>query len=197
MSLKYILLGMLHKPQSGYDIKKDFEKSLKFFWRAELSQIYPLLQKMEKDGLVASKPGASEIGPPRRVYRRTASGRRELQSWLLSGPAVGTERIAYLAQTFFLADLEDDDRAIEFFQELRDFLADRLEMLSETENEWRRCDPRYPDDLPDADFYPQLVLEMGLTRIRANVDWCDRAIKRIRARRQKQMGQTVTQIAGK
>ena len=37
MSLKHIMLGMLREPHSGYDIKKQFEKSLKNFWRAELS----------------------------------------------------------------------------------------------------------------------------------------------------------------
>jgi hypothetical protein len=46
-------------------------------------------------------------------------------------------------------------------------------------------DPRYPDDLPDQDFYAQLTLDMGLTKVRANVEWCDDAIARITARGQK------------
>jgi DNA-binding PadR family transcriptional regulator len=46
VSLKYIMLGMLREPHSGYDIGKQFEQSLKNFWKAELSHIYPLLKKM-------------------------------------------------------------------------------------------------------------------------------------------------------
>lgn len=189
MSLKHIMLGMLSEPRSGYDIKKKFEKSLRNFWRAELSQIYPLLQKMEKEGLLTSKAGASEIGPTRRVYKRSAQGRRELQSWLLGGPTVGTERVAYLAQIFFLAELDDDDQAIEYMLELRQYMQDWLARLENTEEEWRRNDPRYPDALPNQAFYSQLTLDMGLTRVRASVEWCDRTIARIRARKAGRSGE--------
>lgn len=192
MSLKHIMLGMLREPHSGYDIKKTFEKSLRSFWRAELSQIYPLLQKMESEGLLTSKAGASEIGPTRRVYKRSAKGREELQTWLQGGPVVGTERIGYLAQTYFLANLNDDEKAIEFMEELRAYMCDWLATLEAAEDEWRKCDPRYPDDLPDEDFYPQLTLDMGLTKVRASVAWCDRAIARIRAR---QAGRLVAQAS--
>jgi DNA-binding PadR family transcriptional regulator len=182
MSLKHIMLGMLREPHSGYDLKKQFDRSLRSFWRAELSQIYPLLQKMEKDGLLSSKADSSDIGPTRRVYKRSAKGRDELQSWLADGPTVGTERIGYLAQVFFLANLGDDAKAIEFMQELRDHMANWLQSLEAAEQEWRSNDPRYPDKLPDEDFYPQLTLELGLMKVKANVDWCDRCIERIRSR---------------
>ncbi len=98
MSLKHIMLGMLGDPCSGYDIKKNFERSMQNFWHAELSQIYPMLQKMQDEGLLTSKAGASSSGPTRRVYERTAAGLSELQAWLLGGPTLGTERIGYLAQ---------------------------------------------------------------------------------------------------
>ncbi|MGI9204553.1 MAG: PadR family transcriptional regulator [Woeseiaceae bacterium] len=182
MSLKHIMLGMLREPHSGYDIKKTFEKSLRSFWRAELSQIYPLLQKMEGEGLLTSKDSASEKGPTRRVYKRSAKGRQELQSWLLKGPVVGTERIGYLAQTYFLANLRDDDKAIEFMEDLRTYMSDWLASLEEAEDEWRANDPGYPNELSDEAFYPQLTLDLGLTKLRASVDWCDRSIERIRAR---------------
>ncbi len=176
------MLGMLREPHSGYDMKKRFDKSLRSFWRAELSQIYPLLQKMEKEGLVSSKADVSAIGPTRRLYKRSAQGHKELQSWLQDGPTVGTEKIAYLAQVFFLANLNDDEKAIEFMQELREHMMEWLETLQTAEQEWRSNDPRYPDKLPDEAFYPQLTLELGLMKVRANVEWCDRCIERIRAR---------------
>jgi len=182
MSLKHILLGMLHQPQSGYDLKKKFDRSLRNFWRAELSQIYPQLQKLQSEGLLTSKAGASEIGPTRRVYRRSARGDRELTSWLQSGPKVGTERIGYLAQIFFLAELEDQEAATDFMQALRDHMAAWLASLESAEEEWRRNEPGYPDDMPDDQFFAQLTLDMGLRKARATIEWCDDSIARIKAR---------------
>lgn len=182
MSLKYIMLGMLREPHSGYDIKKHFERSLRNFWRAELSQIYPLLQKMHDDELVTSKEGESDIGPTRRVYKRTTKGSRELVSWLSDGPVVGTERIAYLAQVYFLSDIGDDAAVIAFMQELRRYMVDWLRALEATEDQWKKNDPRYPDELSDNAFYAQLTLDMGLKKVRANVEWCDHSMARIRAR---------------
>ena len=183
MSLRHILLGLLGEPHSGYDIKKQFEQSLRNFWRAELSQIYPLLQKMEDEGLVTSKEGASEIGPRKRIYKRAGKGSNELKAWLNEGPVVGTERIGYLAQVYFLADLKDDDKAIAYMEELRDYMLEWLSLLEGREQDWSSNDPRYPDGLPDLDFYPQLTLDFGIRKVRANYEWCEDCIRRMHARR--------------
>ncbi|MBT8080541.1 MAG: PadR family transcriptional regulator [Gammaproteobacteria bacterium] len=185
MSLRHILLGMLQQPHSGYDIKKEFEKSLRNFWRAELSQIYPLLQKMEAEGLISSKVGASDIGPRKRIYRRAAKGSRELNAWLSDGPVVGTERIGYLAQVYFLGHLKDHDKAITFMEELLAYMRRWLDLLESSEAEWRANDPRYPDGLPDSEFYPQLTLDLGLRKVRANVEWCEDCLERMQKRRQR------------
>ncbi|MDH3665049.1 MAG: PadR family transcriptional regulator [Alphaproteobacteria bacterium] len=182
MSLRHILLGMLSRPHSGYDLKKQFNQSLRNFWNAELSQIYPQLQKLEKDGLLTSKQIASSNGPPRRVYTRSDKGRRELLSWLANGPNVGEERISYLAQVFFLSELTDTAAAIRFMQELRDHMMSWLESLQEVERRWQAEDPRYPDALADEDFYPQLTLALGLRKVRCNLDWCDECIARLKRR---------------
>lgn len=176
------MLGMLREPHSGYDIKKQFDQSLRNFWRAELSQIYPTLQKMENEGLLSSQSGESEIGPRRRVYKRSAKGRDELRAWLQDGPAVGTEKITYLAQIYYLANLKDNNKALEFIQELRDYMVTWLQQLQAAEAGWSNDDPRYPDDLPDEAFFPQLTLDLGLSVVKARVAWCDRCIERIKAR---------------
>ena len=74
MSLRHILLGLAERECSGYDVKKEFDTSLRNFWRAELSQIYPQLQKLERDGLLESEKAESAQGPQRVVYRRTEAG---------------------------------------------------------------------------------------------------------------------------
>lgn len=44
--------------------------------------LYPVLQRMEMDGLISSRWRASEGGRPRRYYRLTSDGRLELESEL-------------------------------------------------------------------------------------------------------------------
>lgn len=187
MSLRHILLGMLDEPASGYDLKKEFNQSLRHFWRAELSQIYPQLQQMEKQGLLRSDARESPKGPPRRIYRRTKKGRDELVTWLADGPKLGEERIAYLAQVYFLENLGDNKKIIEFMETLRDYMANWLEQLLEAEQCWKSADDRYPDALPDQEFYQQLTLAMGLVKVRANLDWCDTSLRRIRAREERKI----------
>ena len=121
-------------------------------------------------------------GPRKRIYKRAAKGSNELKSWLNEGPVVGTERIGYLAQVYFLANLKDDAKAIAYMEELRDYMADWLAQLETREQEWRQNDPRYPDALPDSQFYAQLTLTLGLRKVRANYVWCEECLERIRAR---------------
>lgn len=182
MSLRHILLGILREPHSGYDIKKTFEHSMSNFWRAELSQIYPLLQKMEKEGLVSNRKGESEIGPTKRIYTRTAKGGRELKSWLKNGPVIGTERFSYLAQVYFLGELKDNAKAIAYLEGLLSHMQEWLESLEQIEREWRLDDSRYPDALPDADFFSQLTLDLGIRKVRTNVEWCEDCLARLHKR---------------
>lgn len=182
MSLRHVLLGMLRQPSSGYDVKKQFDTSLRNFWKAELSQIYPTLQKLETEGLLSSAKVDSEQGPQRVVYSQTEAGKAELLRWLGDGPTVGTERIGFLAQTYFLAQLDDANEAIGFFEELRSYFAERLETLQAREAEWSAANPLYPDELPDHDFFPQLTLDCGIHRIAATLAWCDKTLARLKQR---------------
>jgi DNA-binding PadR family transcriptional regulator len=182
LSLKHILLGLAERECSGYDIKKEFDTSLRNFWRAELSQIYPQLQKLKTDGLLTSDTAESGQGPQRIVYHRTGAGKAMLKDWLEAGPVVGTERIAFLAQVYFLHELDSDDARLEFLGALRAYFVERLAFLDSVEQGWAAKYPGYPDDMPDDEFYPQLTLACGKHRIGATVAWCDETIARIKKR---------------
>ena len=184
MSLKHILLGMLKEPTSGYDVKKCLNGSLRHFWAAELSQIYPQLSAMEKAGLLRSRASASERGPTRKLYWRTAKGTRELKQWLTGGPFLNEERRHFLAQVFFL-DAIGDEKAVDFMCSLRDLMSEKLESLRASEQAWRERDPRFPDELPDEGFYPYLTLELGKKIFATYVSWCEECLERMEARRTK------------
>ena len=182
MSLPNILLGMLDEPASGYDLAREFRQSLNHFWRAELAQIYPALNKLERDGLLASRSEASEKGPARRVYRRTAKGTRQLRKWLSGPPVVGHERLGHLAKIYFFDQLNDAPVTREYFVQLKAYFEDWLSGLKAVEAGWMAEDPRYPDALPDEAFYKQMTLRNGLIVLAARIEWAGECIARIDSR---------------
>lgn len=183
MSLENILLGMLREPASGYDLKARFNEGPRYFWPAELSQIYPTLQKLEKNGKLASSIEPSRKGPPRRVYRRTPAGRKQLLKWLKSGPQLGTERFAYLGQLIFMHELEDLEATTEFILELRSKLFSVLAILKQAEQELPSGDRNPCESLADDGLHDYLCLRMGLHSLTAKVAWCDEALEQLQTRR--------------
>ena len=182
MSLPNILLGMLVRPASGYDLKHEFEQQQAHYWSANLAQIYPTLKRMEDEGLLASEEQPSDKGPPRKVYRRTELGRAALVDWLQGGPEVHTDRLSWLAQVGFLAELEPAGQ-VEFLQQLRaEFLRHRQE-LAGIEAHWREQDPRFPDALEPADRFAWFTLRLGLKKYAAISEWCDECLRGLEAAR--------------
>lgn len=182
MSLPHILLGLLRKPASGYDLKAEFERGIRHFWSAELSQIYPTLKRMERKGWLASATEPSDRGPDRRVYTRTHAGREELLRWLGGHPQVGAERFAYLAQIAFMDELGDFHRTLEFMRALRSRLAAWEAELRAIETDVFAAMPGYPDRLPPDELHHHVTLRMGLHTLAAKLVWCDETIARLERR---------------
>lgn len=178
MSLPTILLGMLVEPASGYDLKQEFERQQAHYWSANLAQIYPTLKGMEQQGLLQSEAQPSNKGPPRRVYRRTAAGRAALIDWLQHGPEVHSDRLSWLAQVGFLAEL-DGDGQVGFLQQLRtEFLRHREELIG-IEAHLRAQDPRFPDHLDERDLFAHFTLRLGLKKYATIIEWCDECLDRL------------------
>ncbi|MFN2316028.1 MAG: PadR family transcriptional regulator [Gemmatimonadales bacterium] len=182
MSLDHILLGILRSPSSGYDIKAAFDNIFSHFWAADLPQIYRTLNRMEREGLLLVHEEPSERGPARRVYQLTASGRAALREWLTTAPTLATERIGFLAQTFFLGALEDDRLALDFMHGLRVELDRELDVLQGIAKGWAAEDPSYPDCTDRDDFYAQLTLDLGIHKLTTKAAWASRCIRRIEDR---------------
>lgn len=182
MSLDHVLLGLLREPQSGYDLKVFFDRSLSYFWPAELSQIYRILKRLEGEGLLKSRAEPSPKGPARRIYRLTPAGRRELRGWLAGEPKFGDERFTHLAQIFLMAECGDLNQTLRFVKQMRESFNARLSTYRRIEKEWRAHDPSFPDIDSDDGFHQHLTLRMGLHRMVASVKWCDETAQRIEKR---------------
>jgi PadR family transcriptional regulator, phenolic acid-responsive transcriptional regulator len=182
MSLDHVLLGLLREPASGYDLKKLVDERICHFWAAELSQIYPTLKRLEKRGLVRSRSAVAKRGRGRRVYGLTPAGRDELRAWLGGPPHFAAERMAYLAQLYFMGELEDLHQTQRFFRAVRERFAAKLATLASIERMWAAADPRYPQRLPDEDLHVHLALRKGMHSLQAHLEWCDESLTTLNER---------------
>jgi len=182
MSIEHVILGLLQKPLSGYDIKQHFDRMISHFWAAEQSQIYRTLKKLEKQGLLKSKVEPSDRGPDRKVYSLTSAGRESLQEWLRNEPIFGDERHAFVAQLCFMGELEDFEQTLFFVRRLKEMQEETLAELQGCDAMFRESDPDYPDNLPHREFHFALTLDMGIAMIKAKIRWCNQVIKRVEAR---------------
>jgi DNA-binding PadR family transcriptional regulator len=182
MNLDTILLAMLRAPTSGYELKAAFDRSVNHFWPAELSQIYRTLKRLETDGLLRSRLEPSQRGPDRRIYRRTAAGRKALHERLAQDPAFGDERLAYIAQLFFLDELDDLGATRACIEKVRDKRAQQLGSYRAIVKERRAAFGGALDDATDQEFHQYLTLAAGIRVTQARLRSCDDLIELIEQR---------------
>ena len=72
-------------PMHGWGISQRIQQTSKGILEVNQGSLYPALQRLEKNGLIASDWGTSEHNRRARYYRLTAAGRRalgvELENW--------------------------------------------------------------------------------------------------------------------
>jgi DNA-binding PadR family transcriptional regulator len=135
-------MGLLSMgPMSGYDIKKKFEKIAANFWNESYGQIYPILKRLDTEGL-ATRSVEKQIGKPdRHIYELTVEGHKELVQWLLEpvGRQVGRQEI--LLKLFFGPTLpvHDNIQQVEHFQknhekELQDLKSTKIQMKMDNQD---------------------------------------------------------------
>jgi DNA-binding PadR family transcriptional regulator len=83
MALEHaILVSLLEKPGSGYELARRFERSIGYFWTATHQQIYRVLKRMEADGWIDVREVAQQGRPDKKEYSVSAHGRSALGEWL-------------------------------------------------------------------------------------------------------------------
>ncbi|MFD9303408.1 PadR family transcriptional regulator [Streptomyces sp. NPDC060048] len=83
MALEHaILVSLLEKPGSGYELARRFDRSIGYFWTATHQQIYRVLKRMEGDGWVDVLEVAQQARPDKKEYSVAPAGRSALSAWL-------------------------------------------------------------------------------------------------------------------
>lgn len=112
MTSQDVILGLLMKRSlTGYDMKQLLESVFSYFYNASFGTIYPMLGKMEKDGLITKESVVQEGKPNKNVYTITAAGRERFLAYLNSELQPEELKSDFMVRLYFggLADREAVD----------------------------------------------------------------------------------------
>jgi DNA-binding PadR family transcriptional regulator len=167
MALRHVLLGLLvDHPDHAYALKHRLSPGVPRGQLINDGVLYPLLAKLETDGLAEGTQVSARNGRRRRVYSATPAGRGEFRRWLRSeedeeGPPIHELFVAHpLVKLLFAGHLSPR----ELWGKLAAHAArvegriDALESLS-------RLEHAGPAGLGDS------LLELELRQLRDRLDW--------------------------
>jgi DNA-binding PadR family transcriptional regulator len=106
------ILGMLSaRNQHGYELLEHFRSKAELgrVWTMSTSQVYAVLKRLEKQGLIAGHEVTSVDAPPRTEYAITAAGSQHLDKWLYAtdpAPSIRRVRVEFISK-LYVADLLD------------------------------------------------------------------------------------------
>ncbi|HWO93502.1 MAG TPA: PadR family transcriptional regulator [Dehalococcoidia bacterium] len=178
MSMKHALLGFLsYKPMTGYELKQAFDSTVHFFWNAELSQIYPALKQMERDGLLTMHIEPQSDRPNRKVYELTDAGHAALIEWMQEPTDLPIMKDAFLIKVFFGAALQPELMRQHLNEQL-DAHRERLRYYETSNWESLRDIVARNPTMPDPNYWV-LTLEWALRYERTCIEWCEWALDRL------------------
>ncbi len=169
---KYAVLGLLaYAPLSGYDVKRIYAHSLGNFWSESYGHIYPILRRLDDEGLATREVEHQTGKPDRNVYTITDLGREELHRWLAQPPDPIRERVEMLLKLFHGWETGP---------------AVMIEHVRQTRAEHEALLQRYAqydeamsqeDDPPTP--YWLMTVSCGQHVSRAYIEWCDETIAKL------------------
>ena len=165
MAVENALLGLLRRePRHGYDLAREFgpDTPLGEVVHLELSMLYALLKKLEREGYVRSVTQQQGARPPRKVFELTEAGHDALDQWLAE-PVERTRdlRLEFLLKLYIARDA-DDGIAQRLIDSQHDICARHITSLQEQIDS-------------ETDSFRRLVLEMRMAQNAALLEWLAKA----------------------
>jgi DNA-binding PadR family transcriptional regulator len=175
MSLKHAMLGFLNiQSMNGYQLKKHFDESVKHFWNASISQIYPTLNEMLESGLISIENYGDGTARPSKTYAITDKGREELHNWLSVPSGEEPFRSEMLLKLYFSSQL-DTDMLISHFSQLKKSTQENLEFYASKLQHLDTCHTDESSLKKDA-VYWRMTARYGILKNLAQINWCDECI---------------------
>ena len=170
-----VSLGLLsHEERSGYDIKKQIDGAISFFWKGSFGNIYPALKDLESGGLI--ERNASNSGPrEKHTYRITEAGAEALKQWLRNEQSVNELRYETLLKLFF-SGCDDRKTALKNIAAFRKKVEADLAILKGYAANLEKV----REESADHTYY-YLTALFGIKSYEAYLEWCETAEKTIKS----------------
>jgi DNA-binding PadR family transcriptional regulator len=167
MSVRHALLALLSQgPKYGLQLRLEFESRTGEVWPLNVGQVYSTLQRLERDGLVASEGGDDG---PQKGYRITDDGREDLLDWLQTPPDDGQPPRDELLMKVLVAVHVPGVEVHDVIQVNRRHLIELMQRYTAMKA-----------DAAETDVALALVVDAELFRIEGAVRWLDSAEVRLR-----------------
>ena len=168
MSVRHALLALLSEgPKYGLQLRNEFEQRTGEVWPLNVGQVYTTLQRLERDGLVASDDSGDDAGA-QKDFRLTDAGARELEAWLKTPPDLSAPPRDEVVMKVMVAIAISGIDVGEVIQVHRRYMVELMQ-------EWTRL--KAHDEGRDLHF--ALVVDAELFRLDAVIRWLDTADGRL------------------
>jgi PadR family transcriptional regulator, regulatory protein AphA len=125
------LLGLLRtRPMSGYDLRKDVERSVGYFWAPAKTQIYATLPRLVAAGYATQERVVQDARPDKSIYAITDAGREALRVWVEEAPLEAGQGRNLILMKLYFGEGADRDALL---RQLRERRADAERLLGELE----------------------------------------------------------------
>jgi len=162
--IENIILGMvLHKPLTGYDIKKEVETSVGNFVKISHGSLYPALKKLSENNLLVMRE-EPQNGRMKKYYHSTDLGREEFLEWLESPLDPNSLMPSLLAKVYFFRELPNSSKR----EKLNGFEAHFEEILRKLESIEKQVLNNNENDI---DYYEMATLYYGIQNIQGVISW--------------------------
>lgn len=179
MSLKQVILLVLNQgPRSGYDITKDFDDAVGYFWHASHQQVYRELAQLLETNWVSWELQSQQGKPDKKIYTITALGREELKRWLLAKQKSPRPKDVFLVKLLDTQLISAEDLLTQLQQQYQQCAAELTALLA-IEAQHYPAQTRAQMPLLEQRLY--LALRKGILFSQTWQTWADEAIMQLKA----------------
>jgi DNA-binding PadR family transcriptional regulator len=166
-----IMTALIDNDLSGYELARDFEASMGFFWHASHQQIYQELHKLAEKSLLNKREVHQSGKPNKIVYGLTKAGRDALAEWVYGTTKNQNAKDELVIKLYNLSEENASHLSAEIAER-------RKEMMQRLYTYEKLRAKHYSDplSLPTRSKGVYLALVRGLGHGQQFLSWCDEAL---------------------
>jgi DNA-binding PadR family transcriptional regulator len=166
-----LLAALCDRPCSGYDLAKQFQGSVGYFWSATHQQIYRELHKLEDLGWISATAVSQDGRPDKKVFSVTPLGCDRLRQWISTPHDLPVTKDEILVKVF-AGYLVPSSVLVGQLRHCQQQHQARLEVYQDIEAQFFQHLPPEPNHR----HFAYLTLKRGISFTQEWIRWCEETI---------------------